>query len=91
MGTVKFTQPVLVRKLIEEYKPAQRPASKIPAVAGQVVIKGNDNRAVVEAQAKMYLSATATCMYMIQRSCPDIFNAVYGLARHMTVPREAHV
>ncbi len=30
-------------------------------------------------------------MFMMQSSQPDIFNAVQGLARHMTVPREAHV
>ena len=40
---------------------------------------------------KMYWSATVNCMYMMQRSHPDTFNAVYGLARHITAPREAHV
>ena len=30
-------------------------------------------------------------MYMMQWSRPDMFNAVHGLARHMTAPREAHV
>ncbi len=41
--------------------------------------------------AKIYWSVTATCMFMMQWSCPDIFTAVSGLARHMTAPREAHV
>ena len=39
----------------------------------------------------MYHSATETCMFMMQWSRLDIFNAVQGLARHMTAPREAHV
>ena len=39
----------------------------------------------------MYRLATATCMYMMQWSRPDIFNAVCRLARHMTASREAHV
>jgi hypothetical protein len=30
-------------------------------------------------------------MFMMQWSCPDILNAVQGLVRHITVPREAHV
>lgn len=30
------------------------------------------------------------CMY-IMRSCPDIYNAVHGLDRHMIAPREANV
>ncbi|KAL7486991.1 hypothetical protein ACHAW6_012592 [Cyclotella cf. meneghiniana] len=39
----------------------------------------------------MYQSETATCIYIMRWSCPDIFNAVCRLARHMTAPREAHV
>jgi hypothetical protein len=38
LGTVRFTQPVLVRKLVEEYKPTQGPVSKTPAVSGQVLV-----------------------------------------------------
>ena len=66
-------------------------ATKTPAVIGQVLVKGDGNGAVQESMAKMYRSATATCMYMMQWSHPDTFNAVRGLARHMTVPREAHI
>jgi len=39
----------------------------------------------------MYRSAAATCMFMMQWSCLDIFNTMHGLARHMTATREAHV
>ncbi len=46
---------------------------------------------VQELLGKMYRSATATFMYMMQWSRPDTFNAVHGLASRMTVPREAHV
>ena len=54
-------------------------------------MKGDGDGAVVESQAKMYHLATVTCMYMMQWSRLDIFNAVHGLARHMTAPKEAHV
>ena len=90
LGTVKFMQPVLVCKLEEEYMPPKGMASKTPAVAGQVLVKGNGDGAIQESIAKMYWSATATRMYMVQWSHPDTFNAVSGLARHMTAPREAH-
>ena len=53
-------------------------------------VKG-DNDGTETQDAKMYRSATATCMFMMQWSHPDIFNAVRRLARHMTAPREAHV
>ena len=88
---VKFMQPVLVRKLKEEYKPSEGPASKTPAVAGQVLVKGDGSGAIQETKAKMYQLATVTCMYMMQWSRPDIINAVCRLVRHMTAPREAHV
>ena len=91
LGMVKFTQPVLVHKILEEYKLLTGPASKTPAIMGQVLKKGDGDGAVAEAQAKMYHSATATCMYMMQWSCSDIFNAMHGLAGHITAPREAHV
>jgi hypothetical protein len=88
--TIKFTQPVLVKKLKDEYNVPEGPVSKTPAVAGQVLIKGDD-AGTEPNDAKMYRSATATCMFMMQWSCPDIFNAIRGLARHMPAPREAHV
>ena len=58
---------------------------------GQVLIKVDGDGAVAEAQAKIYHSTTAICMYMMQWSCPNTFNAMHGLAKHMTAPREAHV
>jgi hypothetical protein len=91
LGTVKFIQPTLVRKLEEEYMPPIGMASRTPAVVGQVLVKGSGNGAVHESKAKMYQAATATCMYMMQSSHPDTFNAMHGLARHMTALREAHV
>ena len=66
-------------------------SSKLPADAGQVPMKGDGNVAVIKAQPRMYWSMTASCMYMMQWSHLDIFNAVRWLASHMTAPREAHV
>jgi hypothetical protein len=83
-GTVKFTQPVLIKKINDEYKLTDGPVSKTPAVASQVLVKGDGEGTVTSDQMKMYRSATATCMFMMQWSRPDIFNAVRGLARHMT-------
>lgn len=44
-----------------------------------------------DATAKMYWSVTATCMYTMPWSTPDILNAVLGLAKHKIAPREAHI
>jgi hypothetical protein len=90
-GTVKFIQLVLIKKLSDKYEVPEGPVSKTPAVVGQVLIKGNDDSTMSENIIKMYRSAAATRIFMMQWSCPDIFNAVRGLARHMTASREAHV
>jgi hypothetical protein len=90
LRTAPFTQLVLIPKLWEEYTSMDRPVSHIPAVAGQVRVKGDGDRTVNDTIAKMYWSASATCMYIMQWSHPGICNAVYGLARHMTAPRKSH-
>ena len=46
LGMVKFTQPVLVCKLEEEYTPPIGMASKTPAVTGQVLVKGDGDGAL---------------------------------------------
>ncbi len=50
----------------QQIQPPDGPASKTPAVAGQVFVKGDGNGAVVPNTAKFYRSATATCMFMMQ-------------------------
>jgi hypothetical protein len=90
-GIIRFTQPVLIKKLKEEYEVPEGLVSRTPAVAGQVLVKGEGDDTVSVEQIKMYRSTTATCMFLMQWSRPDIFNAMQGLARHMTAPREAHV
>ena len=88
---IRFTQLVLIQKLSDKYEVPEGLASKMPAVAGQVLVKGDGDGTVSNEKVKMYRSTVATCMFMMQWSRPDISNAVRGLARHMTAPREAHV
>ena len=91
IGTAKFTQPVLVQKLIDEYKvdtSGKMPAT--PAVAGLVLVKGDGSGQLDAKAATEYRSGTATCMFMMQWSRPEIYNATHGQARHMSAPREPH-
>ena len=91
LGTAKFTQPVLVQKLEDEYlgDVSVKPP-KTPAVAGLTLVKGDESGQLNEKDSTEYRSATATCMFMMQWSRPDIFNATRGQARHMHAPREPH-
>ena len=91
LGRVKFTQPVMVKKLGEVYDelPKGR-AMRTPAVAGQVLRQGDGSGAIVGRDVTKYRSATAMCMFMMQWSRPEIFNATRGLARQMSQPRLSH-
>ena len=68
LGTVKFTQPVLIQKLEDEYKLTGGSAPRLPAIAGQVLIKGKGTGIVDRERVKRYRSATATCMFIMQWS-----------------------
>lgn len=85
----KFTQPVLITKLKEENGLSRGKIPQTPAKPGQVLIKGN-GALLLGAAATRYRSLTATMMFMMQWSRPDIYNAVRSLARHMHAPTEEH-
>lgn len=53
LGPIKFTQPVLVRKLWEEYGPKDGPASWLPSVAGQVFMKGDGDGTMNDTESMM--------------------------------------
>ena len=91
LATVKFTQPVLVQKLEDEYNLPRGNALKTPAVAGQTLVKGDGSGTVGDHEATEYRSGTATCIFVMQWLRPDIYNATRGLARQMSAPRLAHV
>ncbi len=59
-GTVKFMQPVLIKKINDKYKMTDGLVSKTSAVAGQVLVKGDGEGTVTSDQIKLYRSATAT-------------------------------
>ena len=81
--SVKFTQPVLVQKLKDEFDlSAGGAAPKTPAVAGQVLIKGDGSGTLGGQRATKYRSGTAVLMFMEQWSRPDIYNATRNCARH---------
>jgi hypothetical protein len=51
-GTVKFTQPVLIKKINAKYKMSGGPVSMTPAVAGQVLVKVDGEGTVSPEQIK---------------------------------------
>ena len=63
LAVVKFTQPVLVQKLQDEYiEELSGRALMTPAVAGQILVKEDGSGTISEEKATRYWSATATLM-----------------------------
>jgi hypothetical protein len=92
IATIKFTQPVLIQKLKDNWanlltgKPP-----RTPAIAGQDLSRDDGSGSPLSPQhTTRFRSGAAINMYMMQWSRPDIFNATRGLTRLMHSPNSAH-
>eukprot|EP01082_Thalassiosira_pseudonana_P003604 g3149.t1 g3149 contig12:1513564-1518213(-) len=87
---IKITQPVLIQKLEDEFDVSTGKAPGTPARPGEVLSKLHGGELLTSAAATNYRSGTATLMFIMQWSRPDIFNATRGCARHMSAPGTVH-
>ena len=90
LGKVKFTQPVLVQKPQEEFDLTGGRIPKTPAAPGQELIKSDSGNNLHGQRVKMYRSGTAICMFIMQWSRSDIYNATRALSSHMSAPTTEH-
>ena len=56
-----------------------------------MLVKGDGSNALNLLDATQHCSGTALCMYKMQWSRPDIYNATQDCARHMSTPNESHL
>ena len=68
LGVAKFTQLVLVQKLEDEFELSSGKPPRTPAVAGQVLARGNGRAPLDSKEMKKYQSGTALCLYKMQWS-----------------------
>jgi hypothetical protein len=90
LGTAKFTQPVLVQKLKNDFDLDSDKVPRTPALPGQVLTKGDGNSPLPHDLAKKFRSATATIMYLMQWSRPEVYNATRNCSRVMSNPQQQH-
>eukprot|EP00984_Skeletonema_dohrnii_P034690 scaffold33638_cov142-Skeletonema_dohrnii-CCMP3373.AAC.8 len=91
LATVRFTQPVLVQKLEDEFDLPEGPAPRTPAREGLVLVRGDGSGELGPEEATQYRSGTAIMLFMVQWSRPECFNTIRDLSRHMSAPRQAHM
>ena len=82
---------MLVQKLQDEFDLPGGKTPKTPVVPGQVLVKGDGSDTLNPQDATKYRYGTALCMYKMQWSRPDIYNATQDCARHMSAPNLTHM
>jgi hypothetical protein len=91
LGEVKFTQPVLLQKLKDNFPIEDNRIPRTPAAPGSELSKDESSPELSKEEAFKFRSMLATLMHMQQWSRPDILHAVRALARYMHAPREVHL
>ena len=66
---------MLVQKLAESFDVAGGRNPKTPAIAGQVLVRGDGSNMLGPKETTKFRSGTAICLFMTQWSRPEIFNA----------------
>jgi hypothetical protein len=80
---IKITKHELVQKIWDEFDLPGEKTTQILTKPGQSLVKGDGG-------ATMYCSGTALCMQKMKSSRPDIYNASWNSARHMSIPGATH-
>ncbi len=91
LDTIKIIQPVMVQKLEESFDVAGGRDPRTPALAGQVLVRGDGSNMLGPVEMTKFRPGTAICLYMTQWSRPGIFNALRACARQMSAPRKVHM
>ena len=89
-NTLKFTQPVLLQSLQDEF---ELPDAKFatPARAGNVLTKCTQEEALNATDQTKYRSGVGKLLHMMQWSRPDCYNCIRDLSRHMSMAAEKHM
>ena len=88
--SIQLTQPVLIQSFKDEFElPESMAKASTPAVAGQVLFKGED--LVDPEEQTKYRSGVGKMMHLMRWSKPEILNSVRELSRFFSGATKAHV
>ena len=90
--SVKFTQPVLVQSLVDEFEDIPQGKDPLtPAKPGDILLKSDDEKCHLgKEEHTRYRTGVGKLLYLAKHSRPDIANAVRELSRHAHCPTNAH-
>ena len=89
--SVKFTQPVLVQSLNDEFEDIPQGSNPLtPARPGNILTTCVESDKLSPEMHSRYRTGVGKLLYLAKNSRPDIANAVRELARHCHAPSKAH-
>ena len=88
--SVTITQPVLLQSFTDEFELDHDKQHETPAVAGEILRKGEEKDFVSQEKMKKFRSGTGKLLHLTKWSRPDIKNAVRELTRFMMRTLGAH-
>jgi Reverse transcriptase (RNA-dependent DNA polymerase) len=87
--SVKFTQPFLVKSLVNEFGAGFKRVST-PAPAGQCLQSGSAEDVISESEKKKYQAGVGKLLYLTRWSRPEIGNLVRELSKFSSKPQICH-
>jgi hypothetical protein len=89
-GIMKLMQPVLLRSFVDEFDVDKSVEMSLPAKAGQVLVKGEEQDVMSNAMRTKYRSGIGKLRYLATWLRPDILNSVREVSQHMKAPTQGH-
>jgi hypothetical protein len=89
-GMMKLMQPVLLKSFDDEFEVSKTCQVNLPAKAGQVLMKGKEDKIMSNHMMTKYRSRVGKLRYLATWSRPDILNAVREASRLMKAPTQVH-
>ena len=91
-GWIKFTQPVLIQSLSDEFNlPEDGPEPLTPTEAGQILMPCKEGEGMNPVGQTKYRSGVGKLLHMMRWSRPDVLNPVREQSRHMKEANQAHM
>jgi hypothetical protein len=90
--SVTLTQPILLQSFADKFElPEGVFSENCPAVAGDVLVRGEVNDQVSHVEQKKYRSGVGKLLHMMRWSRPETLNSVRELSHFMQGAMSAHM
>ena len=89
--SITLTQPVLLQSFEDEFDLPEGAFPRTPAIAGDVLLRGEVKDHIAYVQQKKYRSGVGKLLHMMRWSRPDALNSTRELSRFMQGAVEAHL